>query len=176
MNINKLPIPPAIAARLKDWRGYPIPFVQFIPSTYKTDKKVDFRVTDPIKKARCVDERLCGICGMALHPVVFFIGGEKSFKNQLYTDPAMHLNCARFAAKVCPFLVNKNFKMTPIDSVKSEDYEVISDPLSAPYRPEKMFIVRADDYKKVKFQDKKSGQIIQTDYIFAINVTVVEEF
>jgi len=76
---------PKFLSHLKTYGGYPVPFVQMW-----IDGKPDFRVIDPVKTTRCVNEKLCAICGVKLGEFCYFIGGDLCKQNHLFTDPAMH--------------------------------------------------------------------------------------
>ena len=53
--------------------------------------------------------RRCGVCGEPLGVRVAFVGGERSIANRLFSDLPMHLDCARYALQVCPFLAAPKF-------------------------------------------------------------------
>jgi len=74
---------PKFLSHLKTYGGYPVPFVQMW-----IDGKPDFRVIDPEKVARCVNEKLCAICGVRLGEFSFFIGGDLCQANHLTIDGA----------------------------------------------------------------------------------------
>jgi hypothetical protein len=94
-------IPRRIAALPQDQRGYPVPW--FVATV---DGVPDFRVIDPIKLRRAVTERRCFICGNALGKHVSFVIGPMCAINRVSSEPPSHHDCAVFAAKTCPFLVN----------------------------------------------------------------------
>jgi hypothetical protein len=68
------------------------------------DGKPDFRAVDSEKILACYESQLCGICGRRLGEFSYFIGGDGCARNHCFLDPAMHRECAEFAAIVCPFL------------------------------------------------------------------------
>ena len=91
----------------RTYRGFPVPYtVPWLDGAVKPD----FTSIDPEKVKRCLDKRLCGICGKGLPIRIAWIGGESFFpmyKSGLggwFTDPPMHIACAEFSAKMCPFL------------------------------------------------------------------------
>jgi hypothetical protein len=91
---------PKFLSHLSVWQGKPVPFtIQYF------DGVPDFRVVDHEKKRICLMERICAICGRALGEYGWFIGGPKSLvENSLFSDPAQHEHCARYAIQACPFL------------------------------------------------------------------------
>jgi hypothetical protein len=54
-------MPPAVERLARDRRGYPIFFAIVQPED--NGGEPDFAVLDPERVARCVRDRLCGICG-----------------------------------------------------------------------------------------------------------------
>lgn len=136
-----------IPAYLKDrprWSGFPIPFTTLI----KPDGSPDFRVTDQQQWAKCVTRGLCGLCGQALVYWQAFIGGEKCKETHLFFDPAMHIECAEFAAKACPFIVGiKGY------SIKT-DRDATADRLISSERPKLMYLFKTRGYDLVKVDGK----------------------
>lgn len=94
-------MPPGVAALPRDARGFPVLFTAVI----REDGTPDFRVSDPVKRARCVTERVCGICSLPLPYWVAFVAGPLMLQNRVAGDPPMHEACARYALAVCPYLV-----------------------------------------------------------------------
>jgi hypothetical protein len=83
-----------------DARGYPVPwFVKFF------DGKPDFRVADAAKFRKAITLGLCWICGEPLGVRRTFVLGPMCTVNRITSEPATHINCATFAAVVCPFLI-----------------------------------------------------------------------
>ena len=89
----------------RDVRGYPIPFFALI----QDGGAVDFAVVDTVKWSAAMKGRRCGVCGEPLGVRVAFVGGERSIANRLFSDLPMHLDCARYALQVCPFLAAPKF-------------------------------------------------------------------
>lgn len=88
-----------------DERGYPVPkFVEWI------DGKPDFRVVDGRWMGRAVRERRCWLCGEQLGRYLAFVIGPMCAINRVNSEPPSHLECARFAVKACPFMVNPQRK------------------------------------------------------------------
>ena len=124
------------------WKGFPIPFTTLI----KPDGDPDFRVTDQERWALCVTKGLCGLCGQPLVYWQAFIGGEKCKESHLFFDPAMHVECAEFAAKACPFIVGcKGY------SIKT-DQDSTADRLISSERPEHMYLFKTRGYDLVKIE------------------------
>ena len=101
-----VPIPGRLARRPRDKRGYPIPAMVLI----KADGTPDFRVTDVEKWVKACNERTCALCGEQLGRHLAFVGGPRVHENRLFTDLPMHLECAEYALRVCPYIAVPNFK------------------------------------------------------------------
>lgn len=85
--------------------GYPIPF--FVGINPESGE-LDFRITDVAKEIRCIRESLCWICGQILNSTGTFVAGPMCVVNTLSAEPPSHQQCASYAVKVCPFMVNPN--------------------------------------------------------------------
>jgi hypothetical protein len=82
-----------------DERGYIVPFfVAWMGG------KPEFRAMDPEKWLRCVKRNLCWVCGGRLGARITFVIGPMCGINRTTSEPAGHLECARWSAKNCPFL------------------------------------------------------------------------
>jgi hypothetical protein len=103
---------PARMARLPlDHRGFAVPwFVQWFTDDDKHEGcefgrgVPDFRVADERKFARAMKERLCWLCGDKLGVHMAFVIGPMCAVNRVTSEPPCHLDCATYAAQVCPFL------------------------------------------------------------------------
>ena len=94
-----IPLSKGLRYRPKDGRGYPIPFLVLY-----VEGKPDFRAIDTLKWKKCIEDKLCALCGRPLKKGYWFVGGPKCEQNRFFFDPAMHEDCARYALKVCPHL------------------------------------------------------------------------
>lgn len=86
----------------------------------------DFRVVDEVKRHAAVYDRLCWICGNPMpQGLIAFIGGERSVQNRSFIDPASHVECAMYAAKVCPYLngERRQYAKTPSRVEKDPAFE-----------------------------------------------------
>ncbi|HEY3528773.1 MAG TPA: hypothetical protein VGK78_06445 [Nocardioides sp.] len=108
-------MPPAIAARPRDARGYPVlaitPWRGGVP---------DFAVTSPARILVCAVERRCSICGLPLGkgPVWRVVAADEAaviaaepghVENAAGTvEPPGHRSCMLYAAVVCPWLARPN--------------------------------------------------------------------
>jgi hypothetical protein len=109
-------VPPRLARRPVDARGFPIPFVQFV----RADGKADFRILDHGKTEHCLRLRLCALCGEPLGAHVFFVGGDGCFQFGQFTDPPMHRDCALFALLTCPHLATAKGRYAPLANLPDE--------------------------------------------------------
>jgi len=100
------PLPPRMYALPRDHRGFPVPwFVQFMP-----DGKPDFRILNTQHLYRAVNEKRCWICGDYLGVHLAFVLGPMCAINQINAEPPSHLDCALFAVKACPFLIEPRMR------------------------------------------------------------------
>lgn len=96
-----LPELPAKMRGLKiEERGYPVPwFVEWI------DGKPDFRVIDSEKFFQAIRYGDCWLCGGRLGKFKTFVVGPMCVVNRTTSEPPCHLECARYAATACPFMI-----------------------------------------------------------------------
>ncbi len=95
------PLPARMATLSIDERGYVVPwFVAW------QDGKPEFRAMDPAKLIRAIREKLCWVCGERLGVNVCFVAGPMCGINRTSSEPPSHLECARWSARNCPFLIN----------------------------------------------------------------------
>jgi hypothetical protein len=109
-----VPMPPAVAARPRDERGYPV-----LAITPWADGRPRFAATGTARSFLCAVERRCSICGtpMAAGPVWRVVGGLEAeaiatalaagvaYRNEAATVEAPgHRECMLYAAVVCPYL------------------------------------------------------------------------
>lgn len=115
-------LPRRMRTMQRDARGYPIPFIVL------RDKSgtPQFTINDVEATTECRVKRLCSICGKRFdrHPVTFkdmmwFVGGSRCFLHErgAFLDPPMHLVCAEYALRVCPFLAASRY-LRRIDDAK----------------------------------------------------------
>lgn len=102
----------------QDARGYPVPrFVQYVLEGKRVPREhpgssPDFRIMDFDHWVRCIGgkeqrgPKVCWICGEPLGVHLTFPIGPMCAINRVTAEPPSHLECAVFAAKVCPFLSN----------------------------------------------------------------------
>lgn len=125
MNIEQITVPPRLAARPKDHRGFPI----FYTVTSRDGVEIDFTSIDSRKVAQCGFQQICGLCGQSLVQTFtgaptflpcYFIGGPVSvLKTKIFQDPPMHRDCAYYAIAICPWMVLSEYRRRPLkDDVK----------------------------------------------------------
>lgn len=143
-NNSLIPIPERMR-NLPLWNGFPITFV-----TTVNDGIPDFRVVDITRVHRCMEHELCGICGQKIDGWFAFIGGELALSNSLFIDPAMHHECAYYAARVCPYLAGtkREYGKFPTKTEGRLEYGHIVK-VEQP-RPRRMVLVLARSYKIVE--------------------------
>lgn len=108
-------MPPGIAARPRDDRGYPV-----LAITPWTNGRPDFAVTSPSRILVCAVERRCSICGcglgrgsvwrvLAADEAAAVLADPDGIENAAPTvEPPGHRSCMLYAAVVCPWLARPN--------------------------------------------------------------------
>jgi len=96
-----LQMPKRLRQRPK-YKGLPIPFTAFVGP----DGTPDFKVVDHNNHLRCMQQRLCGLCGQELGEIIVFIGGPGAVEQQAFIDAPGHEECMLYATQACPFLAN----------------------------------------------------------------------
>lgn len=127
----RIAIPRRMRTRPCDERGYPVPFIVMIDKSGAPQ----FTINDHAKVTACINRKLCAICGRRHDPLMWFVGGSRCFlhPNGGFIDPPLHLECAEYALRVCPFLAAPRYSKR-IDDSK----------LTAENRPDDMTLVRVE--------------------------------
>jgi hypothetical protein len=109
-----IPMPPAVAARPRDRRGFPVPAI-----TPWEDGEPRFAANGIARVAICASERRCSVCGLVMPPgpVWRVVSGREAeaiadarasgcaYVNHAPTGEAPgHRGCMLFAAMACPYL------------------------------------------------------------------------
>jgi hypothetical protein len=133
LSLPDIPTPPAIAARPRDSRGYPVPAI-----TPWVDGVPQFASTGIARTFLCAVERRCSICGTEIPdgPVWRVVGGDEAvaitavlarggtYHNQAPTAEAPgHRSCMLYAAIVCPYLARPNARRGTPGSAPGLDAE-----------------------------------------------------
>ena len=99
------PLPVRMASRPIDKRGFPVPF--FVAMV---NGEPDHRVVEPRALQGCMRHGWCWLCGTPLGAYKSFVIGPMCGINRVNSEPPSHLECARYAAQVCPFLTRPHAK------------------------------------------------------------------
>lgn len=103
-------MPDRIAHLPRDHRGFPVPrFVEWI------DGVPDFRVMSLAHLIDCVKHNRCWLCGGHLGRHKAFVIGPMCAINKVNSEPPCHYECARFAARNCPFLIRPKMRRNEVD-------------------------------------------------------------
>lgn len=139
-------VPPKLAGRPRDRRGYPIPWMVQLDA----HGLPDFRVTNADRWVLAVKAKLCAMCGDPLGRHLAFIGGPVSFRTRLFTDLPMHKECGLYAIQVCPFLAAPSFRyattLPSMDGVRTE----LQTTEMVPTRPDRFFIATTHRYEVIQ--------------------------
>jgi hypothetical protein len=129
------------------YKGFPVPFFAAV-----LDGVPDFRIADSSKKSLCAIKRLCWICGQKIrYPEKFcFVGGPICVRHRLFSDGPMHLECAVFALKVCPYLLHDDAKRADFeklrDKLKKHSGRIVEEPGHAESHPDWFYLCHAPSY------------------------------
>jgi hypothetical protein len=74
------------------------------------DGQPDFRVIRPGGIHTALRDQTCWLCGQRLGRNVAFLIGPMCAVNRVTAEPGSHLDCALYAAKVCPFLTTPGMR------------------------------------------------------------------
>jgi hypothetical protein len=122
-------MPTRIGHLPRDHRGFPVPkFVQWFdaagtPCNPGTGTP-DFRVVDSRWVIDCVNHSRCWLCGGQLGKHKAFVIGPMCAVNRINSEPPSHYQCARFAARNCPFMIRPRMRR---NDKGLDDYKTLKD-------------------------------------------------
>ena len=102
---------PARIAKLPVHNGYPVPW--FVPWI---EGEPHPQAADPARLKRAVQFARCWICGEELGVYRSFVIGPMCMVNRITSEPPSHYECAEYAVKACPFLINPKMKRNHTES------------------------------------------------------------
>lgn len=111
----RVQIPKRMRVRPCDERGYPVPYIVMIDKAGNPQ----FTINDMVRVKACINRNLCSICGSRHDQLKWFVGGSRCFLHPRggFIDPPLHLECAEYALRVCPFLAAPRYSKR-IDDAK----------------------------------------------------------
>lgn len=113
-----VPMHDRIKALPRDHRGFPVPwFVDYV------DGKPYFPALDARKLRVAVKQSRCWICGQMMTGWKIFVVGPMCVANRISAEPPCHLDCAQYAVRVCPFMVNPKMRRVP-ETKHPEGYQI----------------------------------------------------
>jgi hypothetical protein len=129
---------PPLPERLKylrvNSRGYPVPFfVQWMKDEKPCrpgEGEPDFQITSEDALVSCIRDSACWVCGQRLGVFRAYVLGPIAAINRISREPPSHLECAEFAAKACPFMVNPQMVRPKVKATN-----VIVDSMMLPENP-----------------------------------------
>lgn len=128
-DLKSISTPEPIKALPKDRRGYPI----FYTARKNEDGSPDFESIDLSRWTQVVRERRCGVCGGKITGLVGFVGGPLCMRTRLFMDAPMHLGCAEYALKTCPYLAAPRMAPSMRDTDRAR---IMLETNDSPDRPE----------------------------------------
>src|SRR5437667_1054661 len=109
------PLPERMRHLRIDDRGYPVPW--FVPWV---DGQPEFRAMDAVKRHKAIKDGRCWVCGGSLYgQKKVFVIGPMCGVNRTTAEPPNHLECARWSARNCPFLTQREIKRREDDLTRS---------------------------------------------------------
>lgn len=99
------PLPRKMQGLPIDERGYPVPWFTAWPGG-----RPDHRAAREDAFGEAVRRRVCWICGQPLGSYLAFVAGPMCAVDRTSAEPPMHLECADFSARACPFLTRPRAK------------------------------------------------------------------
>jgi hypothetical protein len=148
LDLKSVALPLRMRALARDARGYPIPFNVAIG----TDGVPSFKVQDVAKISYCLKFRACAICGKRMSRELAFVGGPLSIANRMFTDPAMHADCARYALRVCPMLAAPSFAYARRTGDVAGHVPNVESDLVSTERPDRFGLGVTHDFELVELQ------------------------
>jgi hypothetical protein len=104
--IRNIPMPPRIRRLPISDRGFPIPWFTHV----EEDGTPNFTAIARGRVVEAYHARKCWVCGDYLGTHYSFVLGPMCTVNRVNSEPPCHLDCARYAAIACPFLINPRAK------------------------------------------------------------------
>lgn len=107
------PLPERMRGLKVDGSGYPVPwFVAWV------DGDPEFRAMDAAKFRTAVKENRCWVCGQALGRFQVFVIGPMCGVTRTSSEPPAQQECARWSARNCPFLTQRQVKRREDDFIR----------------------------------------------------------
>lgn len=161
--MNDVPIPFNLLKNDRDRRGLPIPFIVY----RDTAGVAHFTIDDVGKIDLVLSKKLCGLCGKPLKlGQMWLIGGPASsfLDDGMFTVPHAHVECARYAVQVCPFLAAPNYsKLIEAKTLKPEavhDMARVHNDRITPPRPLFLVLARTSGIKLIDPRDGSGKKYI----------------
>jgi hypothetical protein len=136
-------MPARLAARPRTGRGLPIPWTAPL-----RDGQPRFGLNNEPLRQQALNERRCGQCGEPLDYWIAFIGSDFDHDARRFIEPAMHVDCARYATAVCPYLASSRYSPRWADRLGDQgDGSVVVAFSEVVDRPERMCLYITRSYK-----------------------------
>ena len=107
-----IPVPATMAhlARDPDHYNLPVPYFVGLVRDKSGQLAPDYRTVEHGVREACQATNRCWICGKFLTKPCSLVIGPMCLINRISSEPAAHQECARYAARACPFLSTPNRK------------------------------------------------------------------
>jgi hypothetical protein len=104
------PLPKAMQRLPLDHRGFPVPWF-----VHWANGQPDFRVIRRGGREMAISKNWCWVCGMLKGVYHTFVIGPMCAINRVTMEPPCHLECAQFAVRACPFLLQPRMRRNEKD-------------------------------------------------------------
>ena len=141
-----IPVMPEIPARMKKFPLWKNRFPIFYTVMTMEDGTPNFRVVSRKRQVEASEKNLCHLCGERLEGVVYFIGSKEDLAEHYSGDGPMHLDCAEYAAKACPWLSNPDGVLRGVNYTSNKVYTELIKEIKGQPRPAEMGIVGSRRY------------------------------
>lgn len=144
---QEIPVPFRLASLPKS-RGFIVPwFVAWI------DGAPEFRILDKGKMMYAIRSKVCWICGqqMAERHNPPFVVGPMCTVNRISAEPPSHVECARYAVQVCPFIARPHMKRRELEP--ELEAEAKGHPAALPHNPTVAALFFARGYTVMRDRD-----------------------
>lgn len=165
---------PAVPERLKRFPMFKGRYLIHYTVFVGPDGQPDFKVVHSENRRNALAKNLCHLCGQKMAPPYAFIGGPLCVRGRLFMDGPMHEECARYAAKVCPYLNSPDgghSKAPPKhEGMDCGDGKIIvtqTDESVAAGRPDRIAICLTESYREVMYRGSvyiQAGPWIAVDW------------
>ena len=109
-SIRDIPMPKRMRRLPLTEQGFPTLFFAPVKNGQAIIRSVDVE-----KFRRCIEQRLCWLCGEPLDRLMTFVVSVTNAYTKVTLEPPCHHECAVYAMRACPFITNPNMRYRTSD-------------------------------------------------------------